>query len=89
MSQEKNAPTLEQVKEAQNAFIYQFMNDAYEVNGCWISEVGNDKNAPADEVNHLCLYVHLRKPLPEGLTIPSEYRGVRVFIGGVGEIRAL
>ena len=58
------------------------------VNMCGITKVGiKDKTAPVDTRDDLCIVVGLRKPLPKNLSLPSEYRGVKVFVQVIGEIR--
>lgn len=60
------------------------------VNSCGISKVGTkDKFAPIDEQGDWCISVGLRKSLPPGLSLPTEYQGVKVFAEVIGEIRLL
>lgn len=60
------------------------------INMCSISTVGiKDKNAPADQKKYFCICVGLRNPLPSGISLPSEYQGVRVLVEVIGEIRPL
>jgi len=75
-------------KEFQEEYFFRESYLAY-VNMCGISTVGiNDKNTPTDQEKDFCIYVGLRKPLPPDLTLPEEYKGVRVLVKEIGGIRA-
>ncbi|MBI2121875.1 MAG: hypothetical protein HYT98_02015 [Candidatus Sungbacteria bacterium] len=62
------------------------------VNMCGISKVSikdKDKIAPIDEQGDFCISVGLCKPLPQGLSLPMKYCGVRVFPQVIGKIKVL
>lgn len=53
---------------------------------CSISEVGI--NDPNDKDNrNLCIVVLLKKKLPKRISLPSEYKGMKVFYKVIGVIR--
>ncbi len=89
----QNKPTLKEVTKIKEKFEEEYFFKApflEYVNMCGISAVGlQDKNAPPEEKDTLCISVGLRKPLEGNLWIPDEYQGVRVFVRVIGEIRAL
>lgn len=41
-----------------------------------------------EDPEELVLFVGLEKPLPEGMSLPKTYKGFKVFVGVIGEIRA-
>jgi hypothetical protein len=46
-----------------------------------LSTVGElDSNAPEEEKTKPCIVVKLREALPEGQTLPTTYKGVKVFV---------
>ena len=58
--------------------------------GCGISRVGLwDPEVRGDAAAEYCITVKLLKRLPEDLTIPDEFDGVRVFKTYTGELYAL
>ncbi|QQG45590.1 MAG: hypothetical protein HYW89_01545 [Candidatus Sungiibacteriota bacterium] len=60
------------------------------VNMCGIAKIGvRDKIVPIDVAGDFCILVGLRKPLPQNLSLPTEYQGVKVVVGVIGEIRPL
>lgn len=42
--------------------------------------VGMDKSLPVAEHTDFCLVVGIHTPLPPGISFPSHYLGVRVFV---------
>ena len=85
--------TFDQVKDIKKAFTKEYMFPVpwrHYVNLCSISKIGIlNANAPEEEKNNPCLRVGLVKQLPPDMNIPSEYRGIKVFVSIVGEIKFL
>lgn len=85
--------TQEEAKANKRDFMDQVLSDSKfdgYLAGCGLSWAGNhDKKAPAGEQNDLCIVVNLSAALPDGVTFPSSFQGMKVFAEVVGEIRSL
>ncbi len=84
--------TDEEVKQIKEEFQKKFVFcEPYSkwTNSCGISSVGiKDPTAPDAVKNEPCISVGLRKPFPESIVFPKEYRGIRIFVTVYGEFRA-
>lgn len=59
------------------------------INGCGISKVGiKDADASENEKEDLCIVVSLCKQPPSNLTLPTKYKGVKVYAEVTGEFKA-
>lgn len=58
------------------------------INLCAISTVGIQEKTITEKIE-LCITVGFRKPLLPDLSLPSEYKGVKVFTRVIGEISLL
>lgn len=80
----------EEVKRIKEEFqrLYVFIKPYSDyTGGCGISKVGIcDKAADNSVSEDLCIIVMLREPLPPNLSLPTEYRNVKVFTKIIGKI---
>lgn len=89
--------TMVDVEKVNEEFVNEFMfQEPYSeyINMVGISTVAIQSRptcAPwnEDPQPELCLSVGLRKELPEDISLPDTYKGVKVFVKVVGEFRPL
>ncbi len=85
--------SLEDVKQIKKEFQKEYWStEPFEeyITACGISQVSvYDGNAPANELDDWCISVGLLDSLPQGISLPTEYKGVRIFTKVIGEIRPL
>lgn len=84
--------TLDVVKQIKGEFQHDYGRLPYSdyINSYGISKVGiQDGHSMDPDKDDLCISIGLSKPMPAHLTLPSTYKGVRVFTKVVGIIRPL
>lgn len=88
--------TLDEIAVIKNEYVQDYYNkEDYKgyINGVGISNlklsVGKEEISlkEGETLDDLCLDVYLIKKLPEGLTMPSEYKSIRVFYTLISEIK--
>lgn len=80
-----NKLTCEEVDRIAEEFCKEYQDEepfSEYVNGVFIAELSFEcDGAPATcKEKDFYISVQLRKPLPDGLSLPSEYKGVRVIV---------
>ncbi len=87
----------DQVNKIKEKFVKDYMmKEPYSgyINAVGISDVGlmewvlGGRQGNPTTTNELCLYVGLRKPLPDSMVLPQVYESLKVYVDPVvGEIR--
>ncbi len=56
---------------------------------CGLSVLGRHSNVSVEQRNIYCILVRLSRPLPEGIVLPAEYKGIPLLIEIIGKIYPL
>jgi hypothetical protein len=87
--------SLDQAKKIKKDFMREYFIPPYTdyINGCGISSLKMMKNhfgeSEESREDMLCLFVTLKKDLPQEVNFPSEYKGLKVFYETVGTVAAV